>query len=219
MEDDQDLLTVCFRCGSSQPLLRKDADKEVESCETCLHPFIRCMLNFNILPLIEFQPCESLSEKETLGLIQKVGDNEGDDSVFHDAINMTLTEADKGYSPVEVDGEVLESFGRAEVYAVREEQSGRLRYYKNMIPDIGIAICHSCCQFFHEEDFESQFLKEGGCPFCKSSTLENVSTEQSSKYRCRLNLHAIPIPCLIILKFLSTIVRACLDDEGITAPG
>lgn len=43
----------------------------------------------------------------------------------------------------------------------------RAKLYKNMMPDIPVALSQSCGRFFHEEDFEFAFLREGRCPFSR----------------------------------------------------
>lgn len=186
MEDDGTLLTVCFRCGSSQALLQKECTQGHDSCSTCFHPFIRCMINYDVLPLIEFRPNDYLDETQTMDIIQSAMGIKKADALFHDTINTALTDIDEGYSPVQVDREILESFDRVDVYVMRCNQSNTVRYFRNMIPDIGVAICHHCCQFFHEEDFEYHYLKQGGCPICKVQSTSNVSYFISSKVlHCR----------------------------------
>lgn len=45
---------------------------------------------------------------------------------------------------------------------------GRLRFWKSVIPDIGVASCGLCDSFFSLPDFEFECLKAGGaCPVCK----------------------------------------------------
>lgn len=41
------------------------------------------------------------------------------------------------------------------------------RLYKNMMPDIPLALSRPCGRFFHEEDFEFAYLKESRCPFSR----------------------------------------------------
>jgi uncharacterized paraquat-inducible protein A len=128
--------------------------------------------------LIEFKPETSIPEKDVLDLIYKYSpQNSLANEFFNESINLVLSDTEvSGYAPVKVDRRTLESFNREEVYATKTPFSDKVRFYKNMIPEIGIAICHECRQFFHEEDYEYEFLKQGGCPFCKTKTHKNVST-------------------------------------------
>ena len=43
-------------------------------------------------------------------------------------------------------------------------------YYRNMLPDVPIVLCHSCNHFFHEEDWEFAIMTKGCCPFCRLKT-------------------------------------------------
>eukprot|EP01002_Notosolenus_urceolatus_P013184 NODE_43_length_3237_cov_15.831556_g34_i0.p1 GENE.NODE_43_length_3237_cov_15.831556_g34_i0~~NODE_43_length_3237_cov_15.831556_g34_i0.p1 ORF type:complete len:1042 (+),score=386.07 NODE_43_length_3237_cov_15.831556_g34_i0:156-3128(+) len=73
----------------------------------------------------------------------------------------------KGYQPVFVDSAMLKSMKRDEVYVVRWPTKGVPPvYYRNMIPDVLLWHCEECNHFFHEEDYEFEALKKGGCPFC-----------------------------------------------------
>ncbi len=142
-----------------------------DCCRSCFHPYKRCFITFDILPLIEFQPLDSISHQEALSLICKDPSEEQKQSIFfNESINCTLRDTETpGYAPVRVDRKTLESFNREVIYTTGTQ------YYKNMIPEIGIAVCRSCNNFFHEEDFEYECLKQDGCPFCRSSESDSVS--------------------------------------------
>ena len=184
MENDKALFTVCFRCGSSEALVKEKVMKGYDSCSVCLHPYIRCMINYDVLPLIEFKPNDYIKERDAIEMIQSVPGSNKADSLFHDAINSTLTDVSEqeGYHPVQIGRENLELFDRADVYIVRDEKNDSIRYFKNMIPEIGIAICHNCCQFFHEEDFEYQYLKQGHCPVCSHNQCSSTHNVRNLKF-------------------------------------
>lgn len=42
------------------------------------------------------------------------------------------------------------------------------RFFKNVIPEIALAMCPACCSFFHGEDWEMEVLKAGCCPACRT---------------------------------------------------
>jgi intraflagellar transport protein 122 len=65
--DSEDLMSVCNRCMTTNPLLRPNND----SCITCSHPFIRSFLGFEVLPLVEFAPEPDIPPAEILELIKK----------------------------------------------------------------------------------------------------------------------------------------------------
>mmetsp|Transcript_44564 Transcript_44564/g.139760 ORF Transcript_44564/g.139760 Transcript_44564/m.139760 type:complete len:80 (-) Transcript_44564:289-528(-) len=53
---------------------------------------------------------------------------------------------------------------------------GKLRYYKNMLPGIHVALSQPCGRFAHEEEFEYAYLKEGGCPFSRVREVGDYSS-------------------------------------------
>jgi hypothetical protein len=58
----------------------------------------------------------------------------------------------------------------SEVYVVQWGTSARpTEYYRNMLPDVPVVLCHNCNHFFHEEDWEFATMSKGVCPFCRSS--------------------------------------------------
>lgn len=73
VRDDPDLLPVCFRCGSTNPLLNPFSNKIAKGdvCTNCGHPFVRSFINFGILPLVEFVPEPSISDEEAIELIRQ----------------------------------------------------------------------------------------------------------------------------------------------------
>jgi len=64
--DSSDIQSICYRCGSTSPLLNLEGDK----CSHCHHPYIRSFINFEVLPLVEFVPSSRISEEEALELIR-----------------------------------------------------------------------------------------------------------------------------------------------------
>lgn len=151
-----------------------EKDSSGDNCSNCLQPFIRCFLNFDILPLVEFSPSASISQDEVLSSLCKypaIGETSSND-LFNEAIGKSLNENEAGtYKPVEVDKMTLESIKRDDVYMIEKSS----RYFKNVIPEIGIAVCQNCHSFFHEEDYEYMCLQEGACPVCETKTSSNVS--------------------------------------------
>lgn len=69
VEDPPEFLPLCYRCGLRGPLLaRPDGG---DRCQGCGHPFIRSMLTFEVLPLVEFAPdlAEVTTAEEALALL------------------------------------------------------------------------------------------------------------------------------------------------------
>jgi intraflagellar transport protein 122 len=74
VRDDPDILPVCYRCSSTNPLLNPFTNKFAKGdvCTNCGHPFVRSFLNFDILPLVEFVPEPRISDEEAIDLIRQV---------------------------------------------------------------------------------------------------------------------------------------------------
>ncbi len=72
VRDDPDHLPVCYRCGSTNPLLNPFTSKFAKGdvCTNCGHPFVRSFVNFDTLPLVEFVPDPSISDEEAIDLIR-----------------------------------------------------------------------------------------------------------------------------------------------------
>lgn len=65
--DKDELLPVCYRCSTSNPLLNSSGDY----CINCNHPFIRSFCSFETLPLVEFELCDGISTDEAAALIEQ----------------------------------------------------------------------------------------------------------------------------------------------------
>ncbi|KAL7471056.1 hypothetical protein ACHAXS_011334 [Conticribra weissflogii] len=223
-DDNPDILPTCYKCGSTNPLIRPtDVNSSAntvgwsDQCISCNHPFIRCFVNFDVLPLIEFTPPKEVSHSEAIELILKTRqdkeccfsldsarneENENglsnelfDSCVLRSLNDKSLLDEDTSHKPVEVDYDSLISLPRQEIFVIQEskrqisknaedslsgdsaKESGeeRCRFFKNVLPEIGIALCPNCHNFFHESDFEFEVLRTGGCPFCKFSDFEHHS--------------------------------------------
>ena len=59
--DPEELQVVCYRCMTTNPLLSCEVGRgHGDACVQCGHPFIRCFLSFDVLPLVEFEPDPAL---------------------------------------------------------------------------------------------------------------------------------------------------------------
>ena len=178
MQDDKNALPVCFRCGSSNSLVARNDAQFGEACTNCKHPFIRCFVSFDVLPLVEFIPIEGITENEAADLICQYSANTGTDKhSFDESINSALNDHVDEYIPIVLDRECLKDLNREEVFVIKKdtESINQWHFYKNMIPEIGIALCPSCHHFFHEGDYEYSFLQKEECPVCSASNVSNVS--------------------------------------------
>ncbi|ETP46782.1 hypothetical protein F442_07035 [Phytophthora nicotianae P10297] len=72
------------------------------------------------------------------------------------------------YRVLQLDARTLRALRPNEVFIVKyPTRAIRPKYYKNMIPEIKIYLSPHCRRFFHEEDFEFEYLKAGHCPCCQ----------------------------------------------------
>lgn len=64
--DADELLPSCFRCQTINPLVNQAGDR----CTACAHPMMRSFCNFELLPLVKFQPMRDISLQEAVALIR-----------------------------------------------------------------------------------------------------------------------------------------------------
>lgn len=86
------------------------------------------------------------------------------------------------YHVLQVDERVLRSLNPSEVFIVRYPSPlVRAKFFKNMIPELKIHLSPHCRRFFHEDDFEFEYLKAGHCPCCRVREMEalNDSSDDS----------------------------------------
>ena len=75
------------------------------------------------------------------------------------------------FAPTVATREMLIQMEASEVFVVQWGTSARpTEYYRNMLPDVPIVLCHSCNHFFHEEDWEFSVMSKGVCPFCRAKS-------------------------------------------------
>ncbi|KAF4318915.1 hypothetical protein BBO99_00006930 [Phytophthora kernoviae] len=80
------------------------------------------------------------------------------------------------YRVLQLDARTLRALRPNDVFIVKyPTRALRPKYYKNMIPEIKIHLSPHCRRFFHEEDFEFEYLKAGHCPCCQMKELEALN--------------------------------------------
>ncbi|GMH36992.1 hypothetical protein BSKO_04865 [Bryopsis sp. KO-2023] len=182
--DQEDLLPICYRCGTTNPLLNTQGD----ICVNCGATFIRSFLTFEHLPLVEFRLDAGISPTEAVELIGegkgssrrgaseqnvsmddhadvlRLDDTEDLDVAFDDpfAAQMMVPNA-----PIIADRETLPQLAQSEVIVWRG-MGGRLpaRFFR--VTDTSVPLCCGPCgHFFEEDEFEMWSLERGFLPFSR----------------------------------------------------
>ena len=192
--DAEELLPVCYRCSTSNPLLGQE--KDFDCCINCKHPFIRSFCSFEILPLVKFKLEKDITEEEGKKLISidpeiAIKDNQG--KMSHDQNDTQTLSFDNENSS----SSSLQSLNFSDrllhyepgvdghyddIYVSRDELRampshcvfirkfpGYLEYYYHTMTDIPVTLCSHCQQFFHAEDREFQLLQFHKCPICRTA--------------------------------------------------
>lgn len=83
--------------------------------------------------------------------------------------NHVLSVQDTGeYTTVVASAKCLRALKREDVFrAPPGTCAPEAKLFKNMMPDIPLALSQPCGRFFHEEDFEFAYLRQGRCPFSR----------------------------------------------------
>jgi intraflagellar transport protein 122 len=192
--DADDLLPMCYRCSTTNPLLNSQGNQ----CVNCRQPFVFSFVAFEILPLVEFFIDESITDVEAVSLLELepvkkdkgkyketrsslagqswqtsddyslVDDLQNDDDPFASKF-MSFEQGGGEFQPVVANHNVLRSLSRTEVIVCTWPKPMRNQYFKIIMPDVSITHCNSCNKMFHKDDYELLALQLGHCPFCRKS--------------------------------------------------
>jgi len=198
--DADELLPSCFRCQTINPLVNQAGDR----CIACAHPMMRSFCNFELLPLVQFQPSRDVSPQDAVALIRRDpppkkprgrpapsnpwqsdgpdvqtlmlgGEDQSDlgmldiDDPFTKA--MLDFEPSGIFTPTIADRHMLLSMEKNDIFIVKwPSPSLPWEFYRNMLPDVPVVLCHECNHFFHEEDWELAVMQKKQCPFCTVQT-------------------------------------------------
>ena len=135
-------------------------------CINCAQPFVHSWVSFEILPLVEFQLEEGITDVEALRLIESDsggtretdkwndgggGDDnmltlgDGDDSEDPFTTRLYSFQQDGGtFSPVVASRSVLQSLGPGEVIVCKWPPPLKNTYFRNLMPDMAITKCQTC---------------------------------------------------------------------------
>lgn len=197
-DENQDLLPYCYRCGHvSSSLLESSTRDQCMNCGhvfiRCFGNFDALPL-VEFIPHESISDTEAIKLIQQRHLCRlrrgKANDESNDvdgESLFQKAIDEALQkqsqktilsnnnkkEDNHFYIPVIVDRKTLESMNHEEVFILppfSKSSPTTSQFYKNMDPeDFGIVLSKHCRKFFHEENFELKYLKNGcRCPISRA---------------------------------------------------
>lgn len=187
--DHEDLLPMCYRCSSTNPLLNLQGN----FCSNCRQPFVYSFISFEVLPLIEFFLDDDVTDNEAVSLLEleppmkkekekwnkttasqsmQMDDYALMDDNTDDPFNPKFMSFEQGgveYQPVKANRNVLKSLSRTEVIICQWPKPLRNQYFKVIMPDVPLTKCSSCNKIFHKDDYELLALQENRCPYCRKS--------------------------------------------------
>jgi len=200
--DQDDLLPVCNWCMTTNPLLRSNLDSCVNCGHPFLRTFLgfECLplVEFEPEPDIPMDEAMKLIAREprtrragngdgwqegTRGGADVMSLNDGPDDGTTDLFVQKMLDAanyfvpGEDHQPIKVDRDTLAELRQEDVYIVDFKKYSPLlpvRYFRSMIPEVAIAVCSSCGQFFHQETWEVEFLQNSCCPYCGNKDIEPV---------------------------------------------
>ncbi|KAL1466538.1 hypothetical protein MTO96_042660, partial [Rhipicephalus appendiculatus] len=170
--DAQDLLPLCYRCSSTNPLINPRG----RCCVNCGQPFVHSFIAFEVLPLVEFTLAEGISDAEAFEILegkarvtkepkknrpespsQQIisgfetlqihhGDAADDDPFAFQLSNLEEPGEGAGVVPVILDREALATLGPRDVVVCRQPEPLRCRFYRNVVPDVVVVSCPSCAK-------------------------------------------------------------------------
>ncbi|VDD75566.1 unnamed protein product [Mesocestoides corti] len=136
----------------------------------------------DILPLVEFVPDPELTAEEVIDCIrsdpitQHSAESESSPGNINrltpdfdpfaeklSSFNISSTE----YQPVVLDATTLKAIPSAEIIILEADYPLRKRFFKNVLPEVGVTWCRSCNKIFQKEDYQLIYLQRHQCPFCK----------------------------------------------------
>eukprot|EP00798_Chlamydomonas_sp_ICE-L_P028208 gene28208-31309_t len=178
--DSEDLLPVCYRCSTTNPLLNTQGDY----CINCGAPFIRSFVTFEHLPLVEFELSPDITDEDAERLL---GEDAGIDSVRRSqqqqqqqgANVLLLDENDQIHniddaftaqqmipnSSVRVDRAILRRMKNSEVIT-RSWPNPNIPNQFFRVMDLEVPLMVGCCGHFYEQDeYEMAGFEKGFAPF------------------------------------------------------
>lgn len=207
--DQDELLPVCNWCMTTNPLLRSNSDSCVNCGHPFIRTFLgfdvlplvefqpdigitaeEALKLISIEPNARRQPNGGWHEGTRGGADVMSLDDPGIGEEGADLFVQKMLDAasyfvpGEPYQPLRIDRETLSDLRSEDVYVVdfrKYSPSLPIRYYRSMIPEVGISVCSTCGHFFHQETWELEFLQNKCCPYCGGDNADPSQSAQESK--------------------------------------
>ncbi|XP_074101716.1 intraflagellar transport protein Oseg1 [Cotesia typhae] len=179
-QDPEELLPLCYRCSTFNPLLPAN-NYPSNRCVQCNLKFHHSYVSFEILPIVEFELEDGISNEEAKKLIEEPMSIPEDAEITEDQMTIATDHTDlftarlikyedkvEG-STIKVGRNVLMSLEPYEVLIVPWPEPFKTRYFRRILTDLPVTYCSSCLRLFQMEDFEIALIKNGHCPFCRDA--------------------------------------------------
>jgi len=164
--------------------------------------FFHDIYRLEILPLVEFFVADGINEEEALQLIttepsmeiQAVEDKSStlygtNYQIYKHSQEQDLSKdpftaylygqpslQDKNPTKIILDRETLTRLKPTEVIVCSWPAPIPSRYFRNFLPDVALKRCKHCNKIFHADDYELHFLQKNHCPYCRTQTVVNSTT-------------------------------------------
>ncbi|KAF7635241.1 hypothetical protein Mgra_00005356 [Meloidogyne graminicola] len=162
--DSEEFQPMCYNCGTANPILGG------HECVHCNHPFIYSFITFEVLPLIQFQLENNITDKEAIELINTEPPNDDQNNSFRNEINNNnkKKQIERKFSRSE-----LLQLSKNSVFTQNCLYSKKIKFFLKVIDEIKIIKCKFCQKFFNSDDYQIAILQNGYCPVCQTKIVQN----------------------------------------------
>lgn len=209
--DGEDLLPLCYRCSTTNPCINQQGSRCINCKQPYVYSFssfeVLPLVEFTLAEGIsDEEACRLIDASPTIS----TANNHMETREFRDDNTQSLQFGDKHQSgdgklingndpfdsglltfdpngqfqPVVVDRKVLRELSRNEIVIRRWPSPLRYQYFRNLVTEVMIAMCDSCYQMFHADDYELVVLQNQCCPFCRKKT--EIMEEEDEQFADRL---------------------------------
>ncbi|CAK5039443.1 unnamed protein product [Meloidogyne enterolobii] len=155
--DSEEFQPMCYNCGTANPILGG------HECVHCNHYFIYSFITFEVLPLIQFQIDDDISDKEAIELINaEPPDNQNNNFITNEIIN------NKKKQQLKLSRSELLNLNKNNVFNQNILKSKRIKFFLKVIDEVKIIKCQFCQKFFNSDDYQIAILQNGYCPVCQT---------------------------------------------------